>query len=69
VGDFQQEAKYILRDVFFSVQVVGFKSEWATIAEEVHTQEGDDPPPLMDTVTTQNIPNMCQLINGQILQA
>jgi hypothetical protein len=69
VGDFQLEAKYILRDVFFSAQAVGFKSEWSTIAEDVHIQRGDAPPPLMDTVSTGDIPNLCQLINGRILQA
>ena len=66
---FQQEAEFLLRDMFFSVQAVGIKAEWPTILTAIANELNKPSPILYEKVSPDNTPNLCRVMNRCIVNA
>jgi hypothetical protein len=66
---FQLEAQCLLRDIYFSVQAVGFKDNWPRIAAEVQKENQSGPPKTEDIVNTRNLTSLTLLMNKRMVEA
>jgi hypothetical protein len=68
-ADWRDEAQCMLRDMFFSVQAVGFKSKWLTVENALCKERGMNAPQHSEAVSTEDIPNLCRLMNLRMAEA